>query len=496
MCYPGLKKIKTVPIYLVQDGGQAKPPAEYRYGHHGWYLCRERISLRECHLFLQAASLITGRQEGSPEKILKDIGRGIREVERQMDGRMGVSLRREEGVKIDSSTVGMESARSYRASATTIRRFVISDYQEELTQGNNALNTAIGGDTGSTQDAQGEESDTAQAGKAATTTLQDWQARFQATASNITIRSSVSRTYADIRQQSIRYIFDLLFGARRNRLSRWMEENSSQATGVSAGQTTQTASYSGTAGASDVSFQNGFLIMQPRSLVTTMKVLDYSQETISIEKEDTSFSTVGTVKTADGREINFNVNVGMSREFQERYQEDLQLASFTMCDPLVINLDTDVASLSDQTFYFDIDADGELDEISQLGSGSGYLALDKNGDGTINDGSELFGTSSGNGFADLAKYDEDGNGWIDENDAIWDQLKIWAKDENGKDVLYKLADKGVGAICLQNVATDFTQKGQNGQTLGAIRNSGVFLYEDGNVGTVQHVDVAKYNKEA
>lgn len=413
-----------------------------------------------------------------------------------MDGRMGVSLRREEGVKIDSSTVGMESARSYRTSATTIRRFVLSDYQEE---GSNALNTAIGGDTGSTQNAQGDDGDTAQTGKAAVTTLQDWQARFQATASNITIRSSVSQTYADIRQQSIRYIFNLLFGGRRSRLGQWAEEYSLQKTDAFNGQTAQTSSYSSsvsTGGDSDIYFQNGFLMMRPRILVTNMKVLDYSQETISIEKEDTSFSTVGTVKTADGREINFNVNVGMSREFQETYREDLNLASFTMCDPLVINLDTDVASLSDQTFYFDIDADGELDEVSQLGAGSGYLALDKNGDGVVNDGSELFGTSSGNGFADLAKYDEDGNGWIDENDAVWDQLKIWAKDENGKDVLYKLADKGVGAICLQNVATDFTQKGQNGQTLGAIRNSGVFLYENGNVGTVQHVDVAKYNKEA
>ena len=186
----------------------------------------------------------------------------------------------------------------------------------------------------------------------------------------------------------------------------------------------------------------------------------------------------------------------MSREFQQYYREDLELASFTMCDPLVINLDTDVAQLEDQTFYFDIDADGELDEISSLGAGSGYLALDKNGDGIINDGSELFGTSSGNGFADLAKYDEDGNGWIDENDAIWDKLKIWTKDENGNDVLYRLADKGVGAICLQNVSTDFTQKGASGQTLGAIRNTGVFLYENGNVGTVQHVDVAKYDKGA
>ena len=209
-----------------------------------------------------------------------------------------------------------------------------------------------------------------------------------------------------------------------------------------------------------------------------------------------TFSTVGTVKTADGREINFNVNVGMSREFQQYYSEELDLASFKMCDPLVINLDTDVAELADQNFYFDIDADGEQDEIAQLSGGSGYLALDKNSDGTINDGNELFGTKSGNGFADLAKYDEDGNGWIDEGDAIWSKLKIWCKNENGEDVLYKLADKGVGAICLQNAATDFTLKGDSGQTKGAIRNTGIFLYENGNVGTVQHIDVAKYQKQA
>ncbi len=131
-----------------------------------------------------------------------------------------------------------------------------------------------------------------------------------------------------------------------------------------------------------------------------------------------------------------------------------------------------------------------------MGAGSGYLALDHNGDGIINDGSELFGTSSGNGFADLAKYDEDGNGWIDENDAIWSKLKIWCRDENGKDVLYRLSDKGVGAICLQNVSTDFTVKGQEGRTKGAVRNTGIFLYENGAAGTVQHVDLAKYSAQA
>ena len=243
-------------------------------------------------------------------------------------------------------------------------------------------------------------------------------------------------------------------------------------------------------------YQNGSGSLEKGTRTQTLKVLNYNKAVSQTETESANFSTVGTVRTADGREINFNVNVSMSRSFQQYYEEDLHLMSFTMCDPLVINLDTDVAELSDQTFYFDIDGDGEKDEVSQLGKGSGYLALDKNGDGVINDGSELFGTSSGNGFADLAAYDEDGNGWIDENDAIWSKLKIWCKDENGNDVLYRLADKGVGAICLQNAATDFTLKGQEGQTRGAIRNTGVFLYENGNVGTVQHVDVAKYYAQA
>ena len=400
-------------------------------------------------------------------------------------------------MKIDSSVVGMESARSYKASNTTVRRFTITDYQQGLTQSNNNLNAAVGGNTGNTQNA---EENTAEEGKEANvTTLQDWQTRFRATTSGVSIRSSVNQTYAEIKQQTIRYIFDLLFAARRNRWSQWLQEN-----GIESGtdQTNTMAAQSGnnanavSGNGNNMYYENGLLMMRPMQLVTNMKVLSLGQETYFEESENTSFSTVGTVKTSDGREINFNVNVGMSREFQEYYREDLELASFTFCDPLVINLDTDVAQLEDQTFYFDIDGDGEQDEVSQLGAGSGYLALDKNGDGIINDGKELFGTASGNGFRDLAEYDEDGNGWIDENDAIWDKLKIWTKDENGKDVLYTLAEKGVGAICLQNASTDFTQKGAHGQTLGALRNTGVFLYENGNVGNVQHVDVAKYEKQA
>ena len=393
-------------------------------------------------------------------------------------------------MKIDSGTVDMGAARSYRASSVTLRRFTVENRQVTA-GGGDALNAAIGGDNENAGNADGaEKKENGQNGEEdkdkQTATLQDWQSRLQPAGSNVAIRSSASQTIADIRQSTIRYIFDLLFSYRRNRFGPWMTDFSLNGTQTSVQNASQDASGVNTR------LQAG--TEQPA--VTNIKILNYSSYTMQIEKEETSFSTVGTVRTADGREISFNVNVGMSREFQEHYQETLNHAAFVFCDPLVINLDTDVAELSDQTFYFDIDADGEPDEISGMGAGSGYLALDKNGDGVINDGSELFGTASGNGFADLAQYDKDGNGWIDENDEIWNKLKIWCKDENGQDVLYRLSDKGVGAICLQNVSTDFTLKGQEGRTKGAIRNSGVFLYENGNVGTVQHVDVAKYQAQA
>ena len=63
---------------------------------------------------------------------------------------------------------------------------------------------------------------------------------------------------------------------------------------------------------------------------------------------------------------------------------------------------SNVTSVSDMKFKFDIDSDGKVDEISFVGKSSGFLALDKNEDGKINDGSELFGTKSGDGFSDLA----------------------------------------------------------------------------------------------
>ena len=208
------------------------------------------------------------------------------------------------------------------------------------------------------------------------------------------------------------------------------------------------------------------------------------------ESESTSFSAQGKAVTDDGREIDFGINVSMSRQFMQHMSIQIPAMQNALFDPLVINVGTDSAKVSNQKFKFDLDSDGKEDSISMPTRGSAFLALDKNEDGKINDGNELFGTKSGDGFKDLREYDSDGNGWIDENDEVFSKLKVWYKDENGNDVLVNLKEADVGAIYLGEQDSEFTLANGMGGTDAVIRSSGIFLHESGTVGTIQHVDLA------
>ena len=231
---------------------------------------------------------------------------------------------------------------------------------------------------------------------------------------------------------------------------------------------------------------------QPRSSASGASGggFEYSQSVTHYEAQSTSFQAQAAVTTADGRQINIDLQLNLSREFISQSNLTIQGGDQPVqVDPLVINFGTGSASLSEQKYAFDIDANGSLDQISFVGPGSGFLALDLNEDGAINDGSELFGPQSGNGFDDLAKYDADGNNWIDENDAIYDKLQIWSKDAAGKDVLMALGQQGVGAIYLGNVSTSFALKGAGNQTNGELQRTGIYLNENGSAGTIQHIDL-------
>ncbi len=217
--------------------------------------------------------------------------------------------------------------------------------------------------------------------------------------------------------------------------------------------------------------------------------LIYRRSDVYREQERLSFSAQGQVRTADGRVINIAAQLNLSREYIEQSSLEIRAGDALKMDPLVINFDGKGAELSQTKFAFDLDANGTAEQIASLRPGSGYLVLDRNGDGQINNGSELFGPQTGHGFAELAQYDEDGNGFIDEGDSVYHRLRIWAENEDGSRQLFALGDKQVGAIYLGHISTPFQLKDERNNSLGEIAASGIYLTEAGTSGWIQEVNL-------
>ena len=216
-----------------------------------------------------------------------------------------------------------------------------------------------------------------------------------------------------------------------------------------------------------------------------------SSHFIEYEQETMSFQAQGEVTLADGRTINFDLALSMDRSYFK--QEQLNISNTTsplVYDPLVLDLAGNGPSFSKVKFDFDIDNDGDKENLAFIGQGSGFLVLDKNQDGDINNGSEMFGGVSGQGFKELAVHDDDGNMWIDENDAVFEQLQIWHLNDRGEKQLTSLKDAGVGAIYLGSNDNNFTLKDEHNNALGTIQKSGVFLKENGEVSSISQFDLA------
>lgn len=214
--------------------------------------------------------------------------------------------------------------------------------------------------------------------------------------------------------------------------------------------------------------------------------LEYDRVERTEESESVAFSASGRVTTQDGREIRFELKLELARSFVAESKFSLRAGDAVMEDPLVLNFDGRGASLESARIEFDINADGHAESIARLAAGSGFLVLDSNGNGQADDGSELFGARTGDGFAELARFDDDGNGWIDEADAVYRQLSVWQPGSG----LQSLAAVGVGALHLGATATPFALKDSANQALGALRSSGIYLSEDGRAGLLQQVDLA------
>jgi hypothetical protein len=136
---------------------------------------------------------------------------------------------------------------------------------------------------------------------------------------------------------------------------------------------------------------------------------------------------------------------------------DLFGSRFFDIDPLVLDLDlggVSLTSLSASNAFFDLNNNGFAERTGWVSAGDGLLALDGNRNGRIDNGNELFGSTTQNGFTALARYDENKDGRITSDDSIWNSLLIW-RDANGDGVstaaeLTPIAANDIGSIGLTN----------------------------------------------
>lgn len=197
-------------------------------------------------------------------------------------------------------------------------------------------------------------------------------------------------------------------------------------------------------------------------------------------------NAMGTLTTEDGREIGFMLELEYNRTIKTT-QESTFTGQRNLIDPLVINLNGGIPSLSDAYFEFDLNSDGQTEILSRTGQGTGFLALDKNQNGEIDNGQELFGPNSNSGFGELAQYDDDGNGWIDESDAIFSQLTYMDFDEHGQQRIQSIGDVGVGAIYLGSEKMDIDLFDSNGNFQANIARNGVAIKENGQAVSLQEI---------
>ena len=206
-----------------------------------------------------------------------------------------------------------------------------------------------------------------------------------------------------------------------------------------------------------------------------------------------AFAVFGIAGSALGEEI----AEGWKMIFDEIFGSYNDAGAYTYpCDPLIFDLNGDgvkTVSVADGV-HFDFDKNGFSEKIGWVSAEDGLLVRDLNNDGKISSGRELMGdltelsenSVASNGFQAIGYYDENRDGVINSNDAIYSELKIWQdKNQNGTvddEELMTLSQVGIESI---NVSYDYiNETDENGNSHS---QKGSYTRTDGTTGEIEDV---------
>ncbi|MEQ8286321.1 hypothetical protein [Thalassospira sp.] len=223
---------------------------------------------------------------------------------------------------------------------------------------------------------------------------------------------------------------------------------------------------------------------------------DSAQEMTSAGSSKTSGAASAQELSISSRQIEINVTDIEARFSKIAGNANISISEFTaqieiirveiaqafQVDPLILDLDgngIDVTSLEGGK-QFDIDGNGSIDQTAWISGHDALLALDRNGDGKINDGRELFGDQHGakDGFAELAKFDDNLDGLIDKQDGVFTSLVLLRADGRQQN----LSEAGIKSISLSMI-TPLDQRLIGGDLVAESK----FERDDGSIGQVGEV---------
>ncbi len=162
--------------------------------------------------------------------------------------------------------------------------------------------------------------------------------------------------------------------------------------------------------------------------------------------------------------------------------------------PLVFDLDGDgveTRSINDG-INFDHDGNGFAEATGWVGRDDGFLVLDRNGNGQIDDGTELFGTRTPapngaaaytNGFLSLAALDLNADGKIDSSDTNYANLRVW-RDRNGDARTQASELLSLQSLGISSISTAYIEQSLRDAQGNEHRQIGSFTRADGSQGNV------------